>query len=76
MSNLSWEKKPAGFLLEVEEADTEEKEECQPPTVSFESYLNYDQSPRKKKKAYEDAIHRSLGKDSRRKGTPKVLGTT
>ncbi|XP_070486430.1 elongin-A2 [Equus przewalskii] len=42
------DRKPVGSPAEVEEADMDD--EFQPPTGSFESYLNYDQPPKKKKK--------------------------
>lgn len=43
-----WDKKSAGSLPNMEETDVEE--EFEPPTMSFEAYLTYDQPPRKKKK--------------------------
>ncbi|XP_058413039.1 elongin-A2 [Diceros bicornis minor] len=49
-----WDRKSGGSLREVAEADTDD--EFQPPSMSFESYLNYDQPPKKKKKIVKTSV--------------------
>lgn len=52
-------RRPAGSGPGVQRADTDE--ELEPPTMSFEAYLTYDQPPRKKKKRRVKLSFAALG---------------
>lgn len=67
------DRKSVGSLPKVEEADMDD--EFEQPTMSFESYLSYDQ-PRKKKKKIVKTSAATIGEKGLKKNDPKLTSKT